>query len=124
MTISLLLAAAVLTLAADQTTVYGAEPYGSDVAYAEMMGGRNGEAVERIKATGLDRAGDPAALINLGTAYARMGNRSRALDCYKSAIMSQSRYDLELADGRWMDSRAAARLAVVGLDQGHLLALR
>jgi tetratricopeptide (TPR) repeat protein len=124
MTISLLLAGALLTPAAEQTTVYGAEPMGSDVAYAEMMAGQNSRAVDRIKATGLDRAGDPAALINLGTAYARMGDKRVALDCYKSAIMSQDRYDLELSDGRWMDSRAAARLAVAKLAQGQLLALR
>jgi hypothetical protein len=124
MTISLLLAGALLTPAAEQTTVYGAEPMGADVAYAEMMAGQNSRAVERIKATGLDRVGDPAALINLGTAYARMGDKRVALDCYKSAIMSQDRYDLELSDGRWMDSRAAARLAVAKLAQGQLLALR
>jgi len=124
MMISLLLAGALLTPAAEQTTVYGSEPRGSDVAYAEMMARQNSQAIERIRATGLDRAGDPAALINLGTAYARLGNRQGALDCYKSAIISQDRYDLELADGRWMDSRAAARLAVAKLAQGQLLALR
>jgi tetratricopeptide (TPR) repeat protein len=121
---SLLLAAAVLTPAAEQLMVYGSDSPRVDVAYEELMAGRNRQAIERIRASGLDRQGDPAALINLGTAHARLGDRREAMDCYRTAIVSQERYDLELADGRWMDSRRAARLAVASLDRGQTLAIR
>ena len=67
---------------------------------------------------------DPAALINLGTANARLGRPDAALDHYRAALVSRQRYDLELADGRWVDSRAAARLAIKMLNDGSVLALR
>lgn len=122
---ALLLAAATMTPAAGEgLEVYGAESSRIDVAYDELRAGRNAEAVERIRASGLLADGDPAALINLGAAYARQGDKQGARDCYRSAILSKTRYDLELADGEWMDSRAAARLAFVRLDQGRTLALR
>jgi len=67
---------------------------------------------------------DPAAQINLGTAMARLGQRDAARDHYRVALSSRDRYDLELADGRWMDSRAAARLAIARLAKNQALALR
>lgn len=125
MFVGILIAAAALSPAADaDVMVYGAEPSRIDVAYDALQAGRNDAAVERIRASGLVEDGDPAALINLGAAYARLGDKGAARDCYRSAIISKSRYDLELADGAWMDSRAAARLAIDRLAQGRTLALR
>ncbi len=43
---------------------------------------------------------------------------------YMAALASESRYDLQLADGRWMDSRRAARLALEKASRGQELALR
>ena len=43
---------------------------------------------------------------------------------YRAAIASPDRYDLQLADGRWMDSRAAARLAAASLEKSDKLVLR
>ena len=69
-------------------------------------------------------ARDPSRLINLGTAYARLGRTADAAIAYRSAIDSPIRYDLELANGDFMDSRWAARTALARLDQGRpLLAL-
>ena len=87
----------------------------SDVAYEELVAGRNQEAVDKLRHSEAVESGDPAALINLGTAYARTGRADKALDSYRSAIVSSDRYDLELADGTWMDSRGAARKAMRNL---------
>ena len=54
----------------------------------------------------------------------RKGDRAAARGHYVSALASRERYDLELADGTWMDSRAAARLAIRMLAKGQELALR
>ncbi|KTE02717.1 hypothetical protein ATE68_07885 [Sphingopyxis sp. H038] len=94
------------------------------VAYAELKAGENRAAVEKLTGdTGLD-ARDPSRLINLGTAYARLGRTAEAAAAYDYAIGSPIRYDLELADGRYVDSRWAARTARANLDTGRpLLAL-
>lgn len=95
-----------------------------DVGYRELVDRRPADAIERIAANRSLEADDPAALINLGTARARLGDRSAAADHYRSALASRQRYDLELADGTWLDSRAAARLAIRMLARGEALALR
>lgn len=95
-----------------------------DVGYVELSEGRPADAIERILANPTLEADDPAALINLGTANARLGRRGEALGYYRAAMVSRIRYDLELADGTWLDSRRAARVAARLLDRGQLLALR
>lgn len=124
MSVSLLIASALLARAeAPAITVQAGVEY-VDVAYEELMQGRLDEAISRIRANSSLEADDPAALINLGTAYALKGHPKKAKDYYLGAIASGDRYDLELADGRWMDSRRAARLAVEMLSRGETLALR
>ena len=95
------------------------------VAYAELKAGENRAAVEKLTGdNGLD-ARDPSRLINLGTAYARLGRTAEAAAAYDNAIGSPIRYDLELADGSYVDSRWAARTALANLSQGRpLLALK
>ena len=94
------------------------------VGYQALAAGRPDLAIQRISADPVANADDPAALINLGTAYARTGDHAAARASYRAALVSRDRYDLELADGRWLDSRAAARLAIVMLRRGEALALR
>ena len=95
------------------------------VAYAELKAGENRAAVDKLTGdNGLD-ARDPSRLINLGTAYARLGRTAEAAAAYDNAIGSPIRYDLELADGSYVDSRWAARTALANLNQGRpLLALK
>ena len=95
-----------------------------DVAYAELAKGQAEAAITRIRANRQIESDDPAALINLGTAHARLGRVRDAQVYYSAALASKDRYSLELADGRWMDSRRAARLAMDKLSQGEALALR
>ena len=83
-----------------------------DVAYEELASGQSGAALHKLEDSDAVRAGDPAALINLGSAYAGSGQTAKAIAAYRAAAGSHDRYDLELADGTWMDSRLAARTAL------------
>lgn len=89
------------------------------VAYAELKAGENRAAVEKLTGETTLDARDPARLINLGTAYARLGRTAEAAAAYDNAIGSPIRYDLELADGRYVDSRWAARTALANLGAGR-----
>lgn len=120
MSAALILAGAMLAQTATPETP---GPEHVDVAYAELAQGQSDAAVSRIIGSDALRASDPAALINLGTAYARIGRMTEARSCFERAIASRERYDLELADGRWMDSRRAARAALNLLEQRETLAL-
>lgn len=124
MIVSLLAAGALFAQPADEMKDAQAGVDRVDVAYEELMAERNREAVEHILASRLDDEGDPAALINLGTAYARLGETEKALRCFEAAINSDTRYMLQLSDGSWMDSRRAARKAAQALPSGEALALR
>ncbi len=94
------------------------------VAYAELKAGDNHAAVAKLTSDSVLDARDPSRLINLGTAYARLGRTSDAAAAYDAAIASPIRYDLELANGDYVDSRWAARTALANLKQDRpLLAL-
>ena len=112
--------------AAQSIVVTGSDEEGLaplSVAYEELKAGQNALAVDRLTHSAID-AQDPSRLINLGTAYARLGQTADAQTAYKAAITSDIRYDVELANGSYMDSRWAARTALANLDQGKpLLAL-
>jgi hypothetical protein len=121
MTAMFLLAGALLAQAAPATVPATGGLEQVDVAYAAMSEGRTDAAIEQLRA----RAGnDPAALINLGTAYARKGMRQQAVDCFAAALASDERYELQLADGSWMDSRRAARIALDRLEKSGTLTMR
>lgn len=94
------------------------------VAFAELKAGDNRAAVAKLTGETTLDARDPSRLINLGTAYARLGRTADAAAAYDAAISSPIRYDLELASGDYMDSRWAARTALANLSHGRpLLAL-
>jgi hypothetical protein len=93
------------------------------VGYEELQAGRNAAAVDKLTHSPIN-ARDPSRLINLGTAYARLGQAVDAATAYEAAIASPIRYDVELANGGYMDSRWAARTALANLNEGKpLLAL-
>ncbi|MFN3470449.1 MAG: hypothetical protein ACK4G2_09010 [Novosphingobium sp.] len=95
-----------------------------EVGFSEIMAGRPLAAISRIESGDLIKADDPLALINLGTAYKMIGRKDVAARHYRKALASDERYDVQLADGRWLDSRRAARLAMSGIDRNETLALR
>ena len=126
--VGMLIAVVLAQASPSMVTVQGAEPKPRaewvNVGYAELASGRPAEAIARIRGNGALDFDDPAALINLGSAHARLGHADEAQRLYKAAILSDTRYDLQLADGRWLDSRHAARLAIAALEKGSVLALR
>ncbi|WP_338426552.1 hypothetical protein [Sphingopyxis kveilinensis] len=123
-----LIALAVASPAAAQSIVVVTAPQADSqtlpVAYAELKAGENQAAVDALTGETTLGARDPSRLINLGTAYARLGRTADAAAAYDAAIDSPIRYDVELASGRYVDSRWAARTALANLKQGRpLLAL-
>lgn len=124
MAVSALFAGLLLAqVAAPAITVEG-EGERFDVAYAELSEGRPADAVAKLDGARAVTRDDPSALINLGTAYARLGQSDKARDHYRAAIASRVRYDLQLSDGSWLDSRRAARLAGERLGTARLLVVR
>lgn len=95
-----------------------------DVGYRELVADHPAEAIRHIDANPQLAADDPSALINRGTALARLGNTAAARASFMAALASRQRYDVELHDGTWLDSRAAARKAVRMLESGAVLALK
>ena len=117
MTATALLAAAILAQSAFSLALEPAAPEQTDVGFEALARGAPEEAIARIEANSALASDDPAALINLGNAYAQLGETDKALRHYRAAVDSRTRYDLELADGRWMDSRRAAREALNDLNR-------
>jgi uncharacterized protein HemY len=123
MSATLVLAA--LAAAAQLTSTPGAEPGGieqHEVAYEAIAEGRADDAIRTIEAELANNSDDPALLINLGAAYARHGDSERAAQAFQAAIDSDTRYELELADGTWTDSRQAARRGLETLQRNAQLA--
>lgn len=89
-----------------------------DVGYEELVEGRDRAAVEAIEACAELEADDPARLINLGVALARMGQFDEARADFEAAAEADSSVELETADGHWVDSRRLARRALAALDRG------
>lgn len=107
---------------ADTTSV--SESDRVDVAYKALAEGRTQDALAQLHESEPVRAGDPAALINLGTAYARQGRVADARAAFTAALNSKTRYDLELGNGAWIDSREAAKRALENLAERTDLAMR
>ena len=121
MTATLLLAGALLAQAAVAAPPGTSDLDQVDVAYSAMSRGDTDGAIDTLRA---NAGSDPAALINLGTAYARKGMKTEAVACFNAALASDDRYELQLADGSWMDSRRAARLALERLEKSGTLTMR
>jgi hypothetical protein len=119
-----LLASAAIAAAPVPVDVSASRADWFDVGYDELRGGHAEAAIDRIRANRSISADDPSALINLGAAHARIGKSDEARAFYLAAIASKERYDVQLADGRWMDTRRAARLAIAMQQQGATIALR
>lgn len=119
----MLLAALAMTqsapLVAAPSHVVNPEVAQMEVGYRELAAGDAAGAVARIKANRDLARDEPAALINAGVAYARLGQLDKAKQAFRAAVRSNNRYQLQLADGRWMDSREAARLAMGRLEFAH-----
>jgi len=96
-------------------------PERSSAGYELLTSGQNAKAIALLRG----ETSEPSRLINLGTAHARLGQRAEAARAYRLALFSDDRYDVQLANGRIMDSRAAARSALARIDMAaRQLAIR
>ncbi len=68
------------------------------------------------------RQQDPSTLINAGIARAQHGDTAVARKLFTAAYQNNVRYDLETADGKWVDSRILAARALKMLDRGEFRA--
>ncbi len=91
-----------------------AYPKGS-IGYEALVKGDNAQAVSQILTSAQVSRHDPAKLLNLGRAYARLGRMEEASNMFAAAMQSRETVDLVLADGRVMNSKDAARKAYAGL---------
>jgi Flp pilus assembly protein TadD len=91
-----------------------AYPKGS-IGYEALVMGDNARAVSQILTSAQVSRHDPAKLINLGHAYARMGRMAEASALFTVVMQSRDSVDLVLADGRVMNSKEAARKAYARL---------
>lgn len=93
------------------------------LGYAALLKGNYPVALEQMQAAEKQVSPaarrDPARLINMGLAYAKMGDLALARSHYQAAIDAERSFDVILSDGRVMDSRVAARHALRRLDQGY-----
>ncbi|EIZ79911.1 hypothetical protein WSK_1506 [Novosphingobium sp. Rr 2-17] len=124
MSLSVFVAATMLGQSAFSLGVAQPVANAPDVAYAELSAGEAHAAVTKLEANGAARSDDPATLINLGAAYARAGQPDKAIAVTRAAVQTPIRYDLELADGSWTDSRDAARRALQSMKSARALAAR
>ncbi len=111
-----ILAASLLLAQASTATLYSDNAEQTDASYEQLAAGEAQAAIVRLEAALAENPGDPALLINLGSAYAETGDLDRAANAYRAAESSEERYRLELADGQWVDSRTAARRALQTLE--------
>ena len=114
--IAILAAAGLLLTQSSTTTLIADGTEQTDAAYDQLASGETQAAITRLEAALAENPGDPALLINLGSAYAETGDLNRAAAAYQAAANSEDRYRLELADGQWVDSRTAARRALQTLE--------
>ena len=96
---------------------FAALPAAGEVGYSELVAGQDDAAITVINRE--PRSDDPAKLINLGVAYARMGDADRARAMFRAAHTAPERVDLETAAGEWVYSRVLARRALAMLESGE-----
>lgn len=89
------------------------------VGYDELVDGRNHAAIETIESNTAIAEDDPARLLNLGVAKARVGDYEAARAHFQAVIECEERVELETAEGKWVDSRHLARKALTMLDRGE-----
>lgn len=87
------------------------------LAFEALMANDNQRALEQLAKDRSVPNTDPAKLINIGSAYARLGDFDRAEEAYVAALNCKDEMDLLLADGREMNSRKVAKLALKKLQQ-------
>lgn len=86
------------------------------LGYEALMANDNQRALHQILTDKSAAPNDPARLINLGRAHARLGDKAKAKLAFEAAANCREDFDLVLSDGKIMNSRKAAVLALKSLN--------
>jgi hypothetical protein len=87
------------------------------IGYDALVAGDHERAISDMLSGNVSRH-DPAFLLNLGQAYARSGDVSKARELFRMAARKRENVDLVLADGRVISSKLAARQALATVQVG------
>lgn len=91
----------------------------ADFAARLLLAGEKETALIKLEQQQKDSPNDPAVMINLGIVHAQMGDDVKARAAFNDALVSSMPQDLDIADGRTLDSRRIARVAIQMLDRGE-----
>ena len=99
-----------------------AESVSSEIGYERgalgfeaLMANDNETALRQIQSAKSVPQNDPARLINLGRAHARLGNLTQAQQAFEAAANCKEHFDIVLSNGKVMNSRKAAMLSLQSL---------
>lgn len=90
-----------------------------DLAAQPLAQGNREKAVVMLEQASAADPHDAAVLINLGIAYAQMGDEAKARAAFEQALACHQVVELETADGTTTDSRRLARKAIKMLERGE-----
>jgi Tfp pilus assembly protein PilF len=92
---------------------------GEELAAQPLAQGRSEKAIAMLEKASAADPHDAAVLINLGIAYAQMGDEAKARTAFEQALACHEVVELETADGSATDSRRLARKAIKMLERGE-----
>jgi Tfp pilus assembly protein PilF len=90
-----------------------------DLGAQPLTQGRREQAMVMLEKASAADPHDAAVLINLGIAYAQMGEEAKARAAFEQALACHDVVELETADGSATDSRRLARKAIKMLERGE-----
>ncbi|NJO14006.1 MAG: tetratricopeptide repeat protein [Rhizobiales bacterium] len=93
-----------------------------DLAAQPLAQGRTDKALAMLEQASIADPHDAGVLINLGIAYAQMGDEAKARTAFEQALACHEVVELETADGSATDSRRLARKAIKMLERGEFRA--
>ena len=85
------------------------------LGFEALMANDNQTALRQIQSAKSVPHNDPARLINLGRAHARLGNVTQAQQAFEAAANCKEHFDIVLSNGKIMNSRKAAVLSLQSL---------
>lgn len=89
------------------------------LAARSLVQGRSEKALVMLEKASAADPHDAAVLINLGIAYAQIGEETKARAAFEQALACHEVIELETADGSATDSRRLARKAIKMLERGE-----
>lgn len=106
-------------LSAQSLSAQQADRTETEFASKTLASGNQTAAIAALEAQREAAPEDPGVLINLGIAYAHLGDDQKAEALFEAALVSADPIELETADGNLTDSRRLARKAMRMLERGE-----